>query len=79
MISYKILRFYFPGGPGESRRSAIKTGLTLVEAQAHCSLPSTSGGIACPTCGLWSKTRKAHPMSCLGKTTNAWFDGYTKE
>ena len=78
-MSYKILHFYSPGAPEDKRTSiTIQTGLTLEEAKAHCSLPSTSGGIDCPTCGLWSKTSKAHPL-CSGTTTDAWFDGYAKE
>ncbi len=35
-MTYQIIRFRFKG-----ERSIIKTGLTLKEAQAHCSLEST--------------------------------------
>ena len=38
---YRIVRFY---SHGRQRRRIIKRGLTLREAQAHCSDPSTSGG-----------------------------------
>ena len=37
-MSYKIIRFTFNGN---SR--TVKTGLTLEEAKAHCSLESTHG------------------------------------
>jgi hypothetical protein len=36
---YKIVRFYAPGINKKNR--VIKRGLTLVEAQAHCTDPKT--------------------------------------
>lgn len=39
MKRYKIIRFF----RGSDRRRIIQTGLTLEEAQAHCSLESTHG------------------------------------
>jgi hypothetical protein len=39
-VTYKIVRFY----RDDNRRTrAIKTGLTLKEAQAHCQRPDTRG------------------------------------
>jgi len=38
MKTYKIVRFRFKG-----RKSTIKRGLTLEEAQAHCNRPDTRG------------------------------------
>ena len=38
MATYKIVRNYFNGSP-----RVIKRGLTLEEAQAHCSDPKTRG------------------------------------
>ena len=38
MKTYKIIRFRFQG-----RNRTMKTGLTLEEAQVHCSLESTHG------------------------------------
>lgn len=38
MDRYMIVRFYQSG-----RKRTIETGLTLEEAQAHCSKPSTKG------------------------------------
>jgi len=40
MISYSIIRIYHPSLNRPSK--IIKTGLTLEEAQAHCSDPSTA-------------------------------------
>lgn len=37
---YRIVRFYAPGRTYRRPRT-IRTGLTLAEAQAHCSDPST--------------------------------------
>lgn len=36
---YRIIRFRFKGRP-----RTLETGLTLAEAQAHCSRPNTRGG-----------------------------------
>ena len=39
MDRYKIVRFYAPNQGKQNR--TIKTGLTLEQAQAHCSNPAT--------------------------------------
>lgn len=63
--TYKILRFYQrEGKPSET----IKRGLTLAEAQEHCSDPETSSA----TC---TKDRGQNRTRVHGE----WFDGYTKE
>jgi hypothetical protein len=61
MNNYKIVRMYFQGG---SR--IIKRGLTLEEAQKHCSDPQTSSS-TCTTATGKARTRRMGP----------WFDGYT--
>ncbi len=39
---YKIVRMYYPDSKGNSRKSrTIKSGLTLEQAQKHCSDPRT--------------------------------------
>lgn len=63
MTTYKIVRMYFKGG---SR--TIKTGLTLEQAQAHCSDPETSSS-TCTKSVNKARTRAKGP----------WFDGYTEE
>ena len=60
---YKIVRNYFKGG-----RRTIETGLTLEQAQAHCSDPETSSS----TCTLSS--RKA-----ITRRMGQWFDSYTED
>jgi len=57
---YKVIRFYFKNG-----RRTIKTGLTLEEAQAHCSDPETSSS----TCTKSEGRRRT-------KLQGPWFDGY---
>ena len=59
---YKIVRFYFDR-PG--MRRTIKTGLTLEEAQAHCSNEETS-----------SETCKGSTNKARTKQRGEWFDGY---
>ena len=59
-MSYKIVRMYFNGRP-----RTIKRGLTLEEAQKHCSDPETSSS----TCTLAKNVRRT-------KTHGPWFDGY---
>ena len=59
---YKIVRMYFKGG-----KRTINTGLTLEQAQEHCSNPETSSS----TCTLAKNVRRT-------KTMGAWFDGYEK-
>jgi hypothetical protein len=62
-MSYKIVRFYF-SRPGVRRR-VVKRGLTLEQAQAHCSDPQTSSSTA-TTAAARARTRKYGP----------WFEGY---
>lgn len=62
-MTYRILRNYFNGTP-----RTIKRGLTLNEAQLHCSDPETSSSTATSSAAR-ARTKK------LGK----WFDGYEKE
>lgn len=62
MSKYKIVRMYFRGG---SR--VIKTGLTLEEAQKHCSDPETS-----------SRTCKKSVNVRRTKNLGPWFDGYSE-
>ena len=59
-MSYKIIRFFFNGG-----KRVIKRGLTLEQAQAHCTDPETSSS----TCKLPSNVRRT-------KQRGPWFDGY---
>jgi len=60
-MAYKIIRFY----SGDTPNRTIETGLTLEEAQAHCSDPETS-------------SRTASSGAALARTRRhgAWFDGY---
>jgi hypothetical protein len=58
-VSYRIVRFY---QSEDIPRRTIKHGLTLEEAQAHCSDPETSWS----TCTDQTRTREFGP----------WFDGY---
>ena len=62
---YKIVRFYSNAG---IRRRVIDRGLSLKEAQEHCTSPETSS-VTCTTATGKRRTRQ------LG----AWFDGFTKE
>lgn len=59
---YKIVRHYFRGG-----KRVIKSGLTLEEAQRHCSDPETSSSTATKAQGK-KRTAQRGP----------WFDGYTE-
>ena len=59
-MSYKIIRFFFKGG-----KRVIKRGLTLEEAQRHCSDPETS-----------SSTDKSATAKRRTKARGPWFDGY---
>ena len=58
--TYQIIRFHFQG-----ERKVIETGLTLEDAQAHCSDDETNS----KTCS--DETSTANP--------GEWFDGYEKE
>ena len=60
---YRIVRHYRDAWPN---RRTIRRGLTLAEAQAHCTDPETSSSTAT---GAVARRRTAR----LG----AWFDGYT--
>ena len=60
---YKIIRFY---ANGKSR--TLHRGLTLEQAQKHCSDPETSS------------TTAVRPVSkARTKKCGAWFEGYTAE
>ena len=61
---YRIVRFFFKHPAGTVRR-AIKSGLTLEEAQAHCRNPETSSS-TCTTAERIRYTERVGP----------WFDGY---
>lgn len=61
---YKIVRQFYNG----SRKRTVKTGLTLEEAQAHCSDPETS-----------SKTATSSKARAYTQKRGPWFDGYTEE
>ena len=62
--TYKIVRMYFKDYP----KRTIATGLTLEQAQAHCSDPETSSSTCTKAAG---KRRTAQ--------RGPWFDGYTQE
>lgn len=66
MSTYKIVRGYFHGG--RRGRRVIRTGLTLEEAQHHCSDPETSSR----TCKKSANVRRTAQRG-------DWFDGYTEE
>lgn len=63
MDKYKIVRMYFKGG-----HRTINRGLTLEQAQKHCSDPETSSSTCTKSAG---KART--------KRMGAWFDGYEKD
>ena len=60
---YKIVRMFFNGG-----QRTIKKGLTLEQAQSHCSDPETSSS-TCTTSVGKSRT----------KSRGAWFDSYDSQ
>jgi hypothetical protein len=60
MKRYDIVRFF-----QRSEREVIKRGLTLEEAQAHCTDPETS-----------SKTATSAEAQERTRTRGEWFDGY---
>lgn len=68
---YKIVRHYFgkpgPDGHLDGRKRTIETGLTLDQAQTHCSDPETSSS----TCTTAAKRR-------ITRQHGEWFDGYTE-
>lgn len=59
---YKIVRMYFKGG-----KRTIQTGLTLEQAQRHCSNPETSSRTA-------TTARARHRTAARGP----WFEGYER-
>lgn len=63
MSTYKIVRQYMHHEP-----RTLDTGLTLEEAQAHCSDPETSSS----TCTLAANVKRTAERG-------AWFDSYTEE
>ena len=65
MDKYKIVRYYMNGPP---YRRTINTGLTLEQAQTHCSDPETSSSTCKNSVGR-RRTRERGP----------WFDGYTDD
>ena len=65
MPTYKIVRFY---ESDDHETEVIATGLTLVEAQAHCNDDETSSTTAASKEGLMRTARYGR-----------WFDGYTDE
>lgn len=65
MATYKVQRV-FRDHPGVKR--TLKTGLSLKQAQAHCSDPETSSS-TCTSARLHAYTRQHGP----------WFDSYTEE
>jgi hypothetical protein len=62
---YKVQRLYF-NRPGHKR--TIKSGLSLAQAQAHCSDPETSSS----TCRLTRNVKRTEQYG-------PWFDSYTQE
>jgi hypothetical protein len=65
MATYKIVRGYFDSN---IPKRTIRTGLSLEEAQEHCSDPETSSS-TCTKAEGKARTRKY----------GAWFDRYTEE
>lgn len=63
-MSYRIVRFYQSG----YARRTVRTGLTLDQAQRHCSNPETSSS----TCTKRSNQRRTERMG-------PWFDGYEED
>lgn len=61
--SYRVVRLYFNGG-----RRVIHTGLTLEQAQEHCSDPETSS----KTC------KKAHNVKRT-RSRGPWFDSFEED
>jgi len=63
--TYRIVRFY--ADPG-IEREIICEGLSLEEAQDHCSDPETS-----------SKTATSSEAMARTSARGSWFDGFTEE
>jgi hypothetical protein len=68
MTTYKIVRSFMVASSSLRKRRAIRTGLTLEEAQAHCRDPETS-----------SKTATNSAAKARTKRYGPWFDSYTEE
>ncbi len=66
-MTYKIVRRYFLHDECDDRKT-IETGLSLEEAQEHCSDPESSSRTCVQQEGL-ERTSKHGP----------WFDSYTEE
>jgi hypothetical protein len=64
-MAYKIVRFYRDAKPN---KRTIERGVSLEQAQAHCSDPESSSE-TCKKPHNRARTRKLGP----------WFDGFTKE
>ena len=60
---YRIVRSFFRGG-----RRVVKRGLSLAEAQAHCSDPETS-----------SRTCRGSKARARTRLKGPWFDGYEED
>lgn len=65
-MTYRTVRYY-QKRPHMSRE-VLTEGLTLEQAQAHCSNPETS-----------STTCKQENATCRTMLHGPWFDGYEKE
>lgn len=64
-MKYRVIRFYY-NKPGRHR--VIYSGLTLEQAQEHCSNPETS-----------SKTCKTSQAKAITRRNGPWFDGYEED
>lgn len=64
MATYRIIRMY----QGNTPNRTIERGLSLAEAQAHCSDPETS-----------SRTATSATAKARTRRYGAWFDGYEEE
>ena len=62
-MTYRIIRFYLA-----HNHEVITEGLTLEQAQAHCSNPETN-----------SRTATGAAAVARTKTMGPWYDGYTAE
>jgi len=78
---YYIVRFRFNG---PTRKVRGMGGLTLEQAQAHCSRSDTHARGICQLChrqqtrAEWIRGERACPV-CGVSVARAWFDGYDKE
>jgi hypothetical protein len=64
-MTYKIVRFY---QRDDAKRTTVKKGLSLAQAQEHCNDPETS-----------SRTATNSIAKLRTKLCGPWFDGYTEE